>query len=716
MKEVALGGDVKPQQLVASLVADGRTLVRYQPARPKNSPMPAAVEPPPPPAQMKTSEELYLAGLRLEQFHSPALEPYPYYEEALKRDPGDSRANTALAILYLKRGMDATAEKHLRAAVERITRNYTRPKDGEAFYYLGLALQAQGKLLEAENALHQAAWNSAWYGASHYILAELACRRGLFGKALQYAERATTVNALDTPPLNLKTAVLRKLNRLPEALALSARVRTIDPLDPWSGNETALALQAQGEQAPAARAREELKTLLHGEAAAYLELAADYAACALWQEAADVLTPYVDAAKPEGTDALACYHLAYYLEQLKSPKAREFYQRARQAKPDYVFPFQRESAAILQHASQLDPADPRAPYYLGNLFYDAEPKRAMAAWEKARAWTIRWPRSIATSGWAMPKPKAIWRKPWQASRRQWPATRAIPNCMPIWIASTRPPVRPEKRLAVLEGNHPVVAQRDDALLREIELLVLLGRYPRTLELLDAHHFHLWEGQSGVHDLWVNAHLSARRNLAPRRQGRGGIEGFRSLPGIPRPLRNRPAVTRWTPRCQDSLPLGQGDSRWSETQRPRTTTSWQRAQPTPPPPHATPAAWHFANSARMQKHSKRSTLLSARAKSVWQPSPKSISSPSSDFSSPNAFRRPRHTTRSAWAIWAEAMPTPRPNWPKPSSWTSTTWEHAPPWRRWHANNRYPKAAAAAACDPAILRQHTVLASTLSEENP
>ena len=38
--------------------------------------------------------ELYLTGLRIEQFHNPTLDPDPYWEEALKRDPGDVRVNT----------------------------------------------------------------------------------------------------------------------------------------------------------------------------------------------------------------------------------------------------------------------------------------------------------------------------------------------------------------------------------------------------------------------------------------------------------------------------------------------------------------------------------------------------------------------------------------------------------------------------------------------
>ncbi len=55
--------------------------------------MPDPVKPPPPPQELQTVEELYYAGLRLEQFFNPALEPDAYYEEALRRDPDDSRVN-----------------------------------------------------------------------------------------------------------------------------------------------------------------------------------------------------------------------------------------------------------------------------------------------------------------------------------------------------------------------------------------------------------------------------------------------------------------------------------------------------------------------------------------------------------------------------------------------------------------------------------------------
>jgi len=246
VKEVPLPAGVKAGDLKVAFVSEeGREVIAYRPAPPKGEPMPKPVEPPPPPKEIKTNEELYLAGLRLEQFHSPALEPYPYYEEALRRDPGDSRVNVALAILYCKRGMYAEAEKRLGAAIERITRNYTSPKDGEAFYYLGVALKAQGKYDAADNAFHKAAWSQAWYGSSHYLLAENACRRGDFARALEFADRAILANALNTKALALKMTVLRKLGRPEEATTLCAKAQSIDPLDYWLAIENGRVGQAQ---------------------------------------------------------------------------------------------------------------------------------------------------------------------------------------------------------------------------------------------------------------------------------------------------------------------------------------------------------------------------------------------------------------------------------------------------------------------------------------
>ena len=54
------------------------------------------------------------------------------------------------------------AEERLRTAIERLTDQYTTPKEAEAIYYLGATLKAQGKTDEAYKNFYAAAWSRAW--------------------------------------------------------------------------------------------------------------------------------------------------------------------------------------------------------------------------------------------------------------------------------------------------------------------------------------------------------------------------------------------------------------------------------------------------------------------------------------------------------------------------------------------------------------------------
>jgi cytochrome c-type biogenesis protein CcmH/NrfG len=64
-------------------------------------------------------------------------------ENAVALKPDNLTANYNLAGIYFMQGEYAGAEKHYRRVLER------KPGDGEARYYLALALEAQGRYKEA---------------------------------------------------------------------------------------------------------------------------------------------------------------------------------------------------------------------------------------------------------------------------------------------------------------------------------------------------------------------------------------------------------------------------------------------------------------------------------------------------------------------------------------------------------------------------------------
>jgi tetratricopeptide (TPR) repeat protein len=247
--------------------------------------MPKPVEPPPAPEDIKTVEELYLTGLRLDQFHSAALEPYPFYEEALKRDPLDSRVNTELGILYLKRGMFEEAQEKLNQAIKRVTKNYTSPKTGQAHYYLGLALKFQGKYDAAYDAFYKATWSYGYHTAAYYHLAEIDCIRRDFETALKNIDRSIATNTWNTKALNLKSAVLRQLGRFEDASQAASKALDFDTLDFWAAYELYLAKKTTGLRRESKEALNALNVKSRAEVQSYLEIAVDYSNCGLWDEA-----------------------------------------------------------------------------------------------------------------------------------------------------------------------------------------------------------------------------------------------------------------------------------------------------------------------------------------------------------------------------------------------------------------------------------------------
>jgi tetratricopeptide (TPR) repeat protein len=530
-RAIEVGPGTRSESLTLVLLrADGREIVRFAPRPKKNPPLPKPVAPPAAPKDIPTIEELYLAGLRLELFHNPALEPTPYYKEALRRDPSDVRSNTALGILYLKRGMYREAAGHLGTAVARLTANYTRPKDGEPHYYLGVALRRLGRTAEAEDALQRAAWSPAWQEMAFYELAEMASKEGSFERALDYADRALAAGGAGPKIRNLRAALLRRTARKTAAAGESTSVLDIDPLDIWAANEQYLFWKGELGEAqypkPYQKWSARVASLLESSLTSLLELALEYSNAGLWSEAADLIGPRVTGKTPL-RNPLPVYLYAYVLDRSgQKDEARDLLRWAASLPPDLVFPFELEFIDILEWAMKENPADARAPYYLGSLLFDLQPERAIACWERARA---------LDPGFAL------------VHRNLGLAYGRVRNDLPSAIASLEKAVAlngndaralfeldqfaeaagadPATRLSRLEKNPAVVAGNDSALAREVGLLVRTGRLEKALGILSAHHFHVWEGGGEIHGLWVEANLAEGRKRMAGGDVRGAQEAF-----------------------------------------------------------------------------------------------------------------------------------------------------------------------------------------------
>ena len=495
--DVPLPEGIKETDLKVALLDSGnKELLSYHPVKHDPQPMPPVVQPPPPPKDVKTVDELYRDGLRLVQFHNAAVVPYAYFEEALRRDPGNYDVNTTLGRLYCERGLWREAREHLTAAIDRATRSYTRPKDGEAYYYLGVALRGEDKNAQAEDAFHRASWSVAWTAASYYQLAELDGQKGEWSQALSDLDQALAYGTLNCRAWDLKAADLRKLGRAAEAREAANKALAVDPLDLWGLHELALL-----------DGREEAEISLGNIVQSKLELAVTYREAGLADESEQVLKRLV-AASPDQNKVNPLVY--YYLGDIAAKRndageASRYFRLAARMPSDFVFPFRLETIKVLEAAMQANPSDARAPYYLGNLLYDRQPEAAIRMWEKSAALDGSFALVHRNLAQGYQQAENDTGKAIRAMEKAVQLDRSNARCLyELDVLYEAGNVSPQKRLASFESDPSVATKRSDAMMQEAKVDLLVGRYDQAIQLLKTHHFHNWEGYGEIHDVYADA--------------------------------------------------------------------------------------------------------------------------------------------------------------------------------------------------------------------
>jgi tetratricopeptide (TPR) repeat protein len=483
----------------------GSEILSYQPAAPDpTSVIPEPLQPPLPPEKVATVEELYLNGLRLDQFYNAALDPYPYYFEALRRDPSDYRVNTQLGINYLKGKNWEASEKHLTVAKDRITMRYTRPKDSDALYYLGLVQRRLHKNKEAYDNLYDATWNAGWHSAAYHQLAEMDCENGEFDKALDHINRALSTNSKSIKSSGLKVAVLRKTGQAGEASVLAKNLLEADALDHFVRNEYYLVQLALNKGSQAEKSLEELEKIMMGRTQSYLELASLYANTGMYDEGLEVLSRAI----ARNDEFPMLYYFSGYLNSKLGniEKAGELYHRASQMPFEYCFPFRDESVDILNDAIAFNPNDAMAYYYLGNMYYETQPERAVMLWEKSQS--IRSDFYIVQRNLGLAAQKGNMQKAIGLYAKAYENNPSDPRLVYEYdLLLQRAGVEPQKRYGMLyEGNREVSSQRSETYLRELELLLLLGSYDEVIGIVESTSFVESEGSGVLRDLFQNVFI------------------------------------------------------------------------------------------------------------------------------------------------------------------------------------------------------------------
>ncbi len=496
----------------------GRTLLHYAPDSIIPADKPEVATEPPLPEEVATADELFFIGLHLEQYRHPTRLPELYWQEAIHRDPQDSRSNHALGRWYLRRGEFALAEQHLRISIARTSSRNPNPPDGEPHYNLGQALLFQQRTDEAYAAFYKSTWNAAWRGPGYHRLAEIDCARGEWSTALDHIERSLRTDVDNLNARNLKTVILRRLGCATEAAALLEETRALDPLDNFSRFLAADELPHNGQQR--------------------LDLIFDLLRAGLHDEALAVASAE-PCSSNDGTAALLLYAQAHILHELgQHDAAAAAYAAASAAPSRYVFPNRIEEMLLLEEAIRVNARDARAPFYLGNLLYDRRRHReAIALWERAAELDPAFPTAWRNLGFGYFNILDDAQRALNAFTR---ARAADPTDARILYEQDQLLKRTgeslQHRLASFEIRRELVDKRDDLSLELATLYNSTGQPELALEVLLSRPFQPWEGGEGlVLSQFVRAHILLGQRALRERRAKDALRSFQQAWNPPQSL-------------------------------------------------------------------------------------------------------------------------------------------------------------------------------------
>ncbi len=190
-------GWTKPDGLVSIVIAseDGDVVAKYEEEIPDDLKMPPVKDPMPLAAEVQSADELYRAGVHVEQYRDPAVMPDAYWLEALKRDPNHAPALLRMAkysyqMMNLEEARDC-AER----AIEVLTKFNARLENGDPYYLHGLILEALGETDAAYDAYYKAFWNGSAIAKAMVRVACIDLKRGDYKAALIHTEKALVRDA-----------------------------------------------------------------------------------------------------------------------------------------------------------------------------------------------------------------------------------------------------------------------------------------------------------------------------------------------------------------------------------------------------------------------------------------------------------------------------------------------------------------------------------------
>lgn len=476
---------------ITILSSNGKILVDWKPESDQAKPIPEPAKAAKMAGEIESNEQLYLTGLHLGQYRHATYNPLDYFLEALRRDPKDSRCNNAMGLWYLRCGRFSIAEDYFRKAITTLTARNPNPIDGEPYFNLGLTLSFQGKDEEAFEAFYKSVWNASFQDIGYFQLARLAAKKHNWEEALELVDRSLIRNWHNHKARQLKVTLLRRMDRQEDAIKLADESLKLDQFNYGILFEKYLLIPERG--------LNPLRDVMRGNIHTYIEFALDFAAAGLFTEAIALLSLGIQEQNEHPVFPMAYYYKGWF--EANNGDLTESVislQSAAAASPDYCFPNQTEAVVVLEWAKMQNPADAKAPYYLGNYWYNARQyEQAILNWELSVTIDDRFPTVHRNLALAWFNKQNLSEKALAELEKAFALDHTDARIfMELDQLYKRLGYSPEYRLQNIENHIDLVMQRDDLYLEQAALCNVLGQYEKGYSLIMQRRFHPWEGGEG----------------------------------------------------------------------------------------------------------------------------------------------------------------------------------------------------------------------------
>ena len=352
-----------PGFVTVTVEADGKTVAEYTEKNFNKLKMPEVITDMPLAAGMNSADELYLAGVHVDQYRDPAVLPDSYWKEALNRNINHIPSLIAMAKYELNRYCLKSAESYAKRAIEALTLFNERTQSGEAYYTMGRILEAKGKTGKAYDFYYKAYWAADCVAKAMTRIAVIDIKRKDYKEAVRHAENALDYGRNNNLALACLVIAKRELNENADAIIESQLKK--DSLD---------------HMMKFICGKDDLYTAMDSDAVqTCLDIAVDLAAMGRYEDVVKLLSGLEE--KRSDCRRKMLYFALGYFKKLIGQTGEEDYNKAKFAQIGPCYPVRFEEIIILEDVIE-NTGDFDAKMMLGCLLYNKlQYAEAASLWE-----------------------------------------------------------------------------------------------------------------------------------------------------------------------------------------------------------------------------------------------------------------------------------------------------------------------------------------------